>query len=190
MGADKGWLYHFSYKLHVSMSPRLAFSADTAGGNVNHFWRQRYFVGGHDCMKNSNAMQWKKSTPTAREIRSYAAATDVRTGMAKLYALPGLRLLGTRRYSATCTTAQVNAFLQFFYGTSQKTLAMDKIKTVTVSFWTIQPMAGQGKHDWPVLDRAPGHQRGARLQPAPDHHGALKEKAREVPPNCPRIACR
>ncbi len=73
-------------------------------------------------------MQWKKSTPTAREIRSYAAAADVRTGMAKLYALPGLRLLGTRHYSATCTAAQVSAFLQFFYGTSQKTLAMDKIK--------------------------------------------------------------
>jgi hypothetical protein len=39
--------------------------------------------------------------------------------------------------------AQVNAFLQFFYGTLPNMLAADKIATVTIGFWT-------NSTGWPV----------------------------------------
>jgi len=45
-------------------------------------------------------------------------------------------LVGARHYRATCAAAQVNAFLQFFYGTPPNMIAADKIATVTIGFLT------------------------------------------------------
>lgn len=143
IGADKGWSYGFTLHADVIRVPRLAFAQDTAvaffgsNGKLQHQWVNWIFTGGHNYIRNnSHPTVWKKSTPTAGQIRAYLASTDPGTNMAKLRALPGLHLAAAREYAATMTAAQASGYLKWAYGISKDQLAGNKITTVTLTFWT------------------------------------------------------
>jgi len=81
-------------------------------------------------------------------IAAAAAAADIWTGIAKLYALPGLHLAGVRNYSATITVRLAQARKSTLSCNSFTVLRRicspwTKIKTVTVGFWT-------NSTGWPV----------------------------------------
>jgi hypothetical protein len=149
-GFEKGWYLNTDYHSVVIMSPRLTFYLDIvnasapAPGQGTRSTTQWYFVGDRNYIKYDGAPDWKISTPTPSDIRTYEKTSNVRAVIAKLFALPGLYRAGVRHYRTTDTVAQISAFLSYSYGSEiPGLLNVNDFTSISVSFST-------NSDGWPV----------------------------------------